>query len=193
MENIYPDEDQVLIQKIREEDDEASFNILYEKYEPEIYSNAFHLLRDHAKAQDVTQEIFVNLWLHREKLQINNLKAYLHVSVRNRILRIFDKEKHFVPFEELINIETNIPTGESADFLTFKHEFLQAYKNLLDSLPLQRRKIFDYYFEEGLSTEEIAGQLALSRKTVQNQLGRAVSFLKANLSHLSTFLLIFFH
>jgi RNA polymerase sigma-70 factor (ECF subfamily) len=81
---------------------------------------------------------------------------------------------------------------ESADFLTLKHEFLEAYKNLLQSLPLQRRKIFDAYFEEGLSTDEIADRLSLSRKTVQNQLGRAMSFLKTNLSHLSSFLFTLF-
>lgn len=192
MERIYPDDDQILIQKLKE-GDERSFNMLYEKYSEEIYLNSLHLLKDHAKAQDVTQEIFVSLWLNREKYCINNLKAYLHVSARNRILRIFEKEKRFVPFEDLISDPEGILTGESSDYLLLKHEFLQAYKNLLDSLPLQRRKIFDYYFEDGLSTEEIAGQLALSRKTVQNQLGRAVSFLKANLSHLSVFLLIFFH
>lgn len=192
MECIYPDEDQILVQKLSE-GDEGSFNALYEKYSAEIYTNALHLLKNHAQAQDVTQEIFVSLWLNREKYRINNLRAYLHVAARNRILRIFEQRKRFVPFEVLISRLGGIIGDEPSDYLTAKHEFLQAYKNLLDSLPLRRRKIFDYYFEDGLSTEEIAGRLALSRKTVQNQLGRAVSFLKANLSHLSAFLQIFFH
>jgi len=192
MRRIYPDNDQILMEKLSE-GDESSFNILYEKYSREIYTNSLHLLKDHSKARDVTQEIFVSLWLNRKKYHISSLRAYLNVSARNRILRIFEKEKRFVPFEDLISDSEGIVTDESSDYLTLKHEFLQAYKNLLDSLPLQRRKIFDYYFEEGLSTEEIARQLTLSRKTVQNQLGRAISFLKANLSHLSALLLIFFH
>lgn len=190
MESIYLDEDQILIQKIREEGDEKSFNILYNKYWAETYTNSLYLLKDHEQAQDVTQGIFTSLWLNRQKLHINNLKAYLHASVRNRVLRIFEAKKRFVPFEELINTPVNPLKGESADFLTLKHEFLHAYKDLLDSLPPQRKKIFGYYFDEGLTTEEIANQLSLSRKTVQNQLGRAVSFLKTTLSHLSTMLFI---
>lgn len=188
MVNDYAEEDHILICRIREEEDEKSFSILYGKYWQEVYNNSLWLLKDHAQAQDVTQEVFVQLWLRRKELQISNLKAYLYISVRNRILRIFEKRKHFVPFEIVVKEAGGVYTDESADFLALKNEFLEAYKNFLDSLPSQRRKIFDSYFEQGLSTDEIAQQLSLSRKTVQNQLGRAMTFLKTNLSHLSAFL-----
>lgn len=192
MESIYTEDDQTLIQRIREDENEEAFNILYSKHWEEVYHNALYLLKDHVQAQDITQEVFVHLWLRCKELQINNLKAYLFVSVRNRALRVFEKKKHFIPFEILIHKTENILTEETADFLILQHEFLQAYRNLLSTLPSQRRKIFDSYFEEGLSTDEIARQLSLSRKTVQNQLGRAVAFLKTNLSHLSSFLFTFF-
>ncbi|TAN01414.1 MAG: sigma-70 family RNA polymerase sigma factor [Chitinophagaceae bacterium] len=191
MESIYLNEDdQTLLQKIAS-GDEKSFNILYKKYWKEIYYNCRRLLNDHEKAQDITQEIFVGLWLNRTQLHIDNLSAYLYITARNRVLRILEREKRFVPFENLINLsEINI-NNEHADFLTIKNEFLKAYHGLLNTLPSQRKKIFDYYFDENLSTGEIADRLSLSRKTVQNQLGRAVSFLKTNLSQLRSILLIF--
>lgn len=192
MEYVYSNEDHGLLENIRKGEDEKSFNLLYRKYWDDVYRNSFYLLKDEELAKDVTQDVFVSLWNNREKLQINNLKAYLSVCVRNRVLRIFEKKKLFVPFEVLVSDTEKVLNQESADFLTLKHEFLEAYKNLLQSLPLQRRKIFDAYFEEGLSTDEIADRLSLSRKTVQNQLGRAMSFLKTNLSHLSSFLFTLF-
>lgn len=190
MERIYlNEEDQTLLQKIAS-GDEKSFNILYEKYWKEIYHNCRRLLNDHEKAQDITQEIFVGLWLNRTKLHIDNLSAYLYMAARNRVLRIFEREKRFVPFENLISISGDVINNEHTDFLTIKNEFLKAYNGLLNTLPSQRKRIFNYYFDEGLSTEEIADRLSLSRKTVQNQLGRAVSFLKTNLSQLRSILLI---
>lgn len=188
----YHDEDQELWLKVRENADEKSFNALYEKYGSDVYANTFSLLKDRARAQDVTQDVFVHLWQNRQRFYISNFKSYLFVAVRNRILRILEKEKRVVSFEDLLRDESDMSIEESSDYLTLKHEFLQAYRRLLDALPRQRRKIFDSYFDKGLSTEEIAGELSLSRKTVQNQLGRAVSYLKTNLSHLSALLLIFF-
>lgn len=184
MSQIYP-EDFLLLQHIRDGDADA-FGILYEKYWKDVYSAAFRRLKDHEKTQDIIQDIFTNLWINRKTLQIDNLPAYLHTAVRNRVLNVFEKEKRYVPFEQLLY--NNIHCGERADALILRHEFLQAYQSLVNSLPPERKKIFYYFYEDGLSTDEIAQKLSLSRKTVQNQLGRAVFSLKARLSHLFSFL-----
>jgi RNA polymerase sigma-70 factor (ECF subfamily) len=188
MVNVYSDQDDSLWQKIRE-GSAAAFNILYEKYWQVVYEGAMKRLKDHDQAQDITQDIFTGLWLKREELQIDNMPAYLHVSVRNRVLNIIEKERRYIPFEQLLY--DNINLGERADAIALRNEFLDAYRALIDSLPPQRKKIFRYYYNEGLSTEEIAQRLALSRKTVQNQLGRAVTFLRTGLSHLFLLLILF--
>ena len=182
MMHIYQDEDCLLWQKIREGSAE-SFNILYDKYWEIVYVSAMKRLKNHDQAQDITQDVFSQLWLKRKGLQIDNVPAYLHIAVRNRVLNLFEKERRYIPFEQLLYDNINLQ-GEYADALALQNEFLNAYRALVDSLPFQRKKIFLQYYEQGLSTEEIARQLVLSRKTVQNQLGRAVSYLRANLSHL---------
>jgi RNA polymerase sigma-70 factor (ECF subfamily) len=182
MDEIYENQDHLLLQKLSEGSVE-SFNILYEKYWGKVYTSAIKRLRNHDQAQDITQDIFAALWLKREELHIDNLPAYLHVAVRNKILNFFEKEKHYIPFEQLITNNIRL-YGEQADAVVLRNEFLHAYKALVDSLPAERKKIFRFHYDEGLSTEEIANRLGLSRKTVQNQLGRAVTYLKTNLSHL---------
>ncbi|CAL1518778.1 sigma-70 family RNA polymerase sigma factor [Chitinophaga sp. MM2321] len=182
MTSIHQDQDYLLWQDVRE-GSIKSFHILYERYWETVYKSALKRLRNHDQAQDITQDIFANLWLKKAELQIANLPAYLHVSVRNRVLNLFERERRYIPFEQLIHDNIQLH-GDSADAVALRNDFLQAYHTLVDTLPVQRKKIFRYYFEEGLSTDEIAQKLSLSRKTVQNQLGRAVSYLRTNLSQL---------
>ena len=187
---IYQDHDQdrLLLQKLREGCVE-SFNILYDKYWHVVYSGALKRLKDHDQVQDITQDIFAYLWLKKEELQIDNLPAYLHVSVRNRVLNVFEKERRYIPIGELLYDGVHLQSSH-ADALALQNEFLKIYEALVGSLPDQRKKIFKRYYEEGLSTEEIASQLSLSRKTVQNQLGRAASFLRTRLSQIFLLLII---
>ena len=187
---IYQDHDQdrLLLQKLREGCVE-SFNILYDKYWHVVYSGALKRLKDHDQVQDITQDIFAYLWLKKEELQIDNLPAYLHVSVRNRVLNVFEKERRYIPIGELLYDGVHLQSNH-ADALALQNEFLKIYEALVGSLPDQRKKIFKRYYEEGLSTEEIARQLSLSRKTVQNQLGRAASFLRTRLSQIFLLLII---
>lgn len=119
----------------------------------------------------------------REKLEIANIPAYLHISVRNRVLNFLEKEKYYVPIEQLLCDNQHSP-DDAADLVVLSNELLQAYHALVDSLPAQRKKIFNLHYNDGLSTAEIALELNLSRKTVQNQLRRAVSALRTNLSNL---------
>ncbi|HVY74695.1 MAG TPA: sigma-70 family RNA polymerase sigma factor [Puia sp.] len=173
-------DDCLLLNKLREGSVD-SFNALYDKYWYTVYNSAFKRLRNHAQVQDIAQDIFASLWLRREELQIENLSAYLHTAVRNRVLNLFEKEQRYVPIEQLMP-EKVFHQQNQADALTLQHELIDRYGLLVDSLPSQRKIIFRQYYQEGRSTEEIAHELSLSRKTVQNQLGRAVTFLRTHLS-----------
>jgi RNA polymerase sigma-70 factor (ECF subfamily) len=67
-------------------------------------------------------------------------------------------------------------------------EFFRSYEALLQSLPTKRQAIFRLHFHEDLPTKDIAAKLGLSRKTVQNQLGKAIEKLRISLSHLLSML-----
>lgn len=168
--------------------DKYAFNQIYEKYWQFAYSRAYKRLHDRDQAKDIAQEIFIRIWMNRESCHIDNLEVYLHVAVRNQVFRLLEKEKITHPFFEFLD---NIPAIHAqADSNILYKEFLVAYEGLVNTLPPKRQIIFRMRFQEDLSTTDIANQLGLSRKTVQNQLGKAFDQLKMSMDNLLAILII---
>ena len=180
--------DQVLINQIKEGNSEA-FEILFDKYWDFAYSNAYKRLKNTEDAKDIVQEIFVHIWQNRSSLHINNVPAYLHVSVRNRVFKqiAFRKKSH--PFFQLPDHLVSESVG--ADHKILSEEFEKSYEDLVKMLPPKRQEIFRLRFHEDLSTQDIANNLAITRKTVQNQIGKALETLKVSLAHPLSILLVF--
>lgn len=175
--NVEKNQDDLLLQQIAS-GDRTAFGKLYEKYWTVAYVKAFKRLKNKDYAKDVVQEIFVNIWL-REKTPIANFPAYLNISVRNQVLKLIDKERHVDGFFE--HLPEKVPSYLHADANVKRNEFYTSYERVVDELPPKRRLIFKLRHHEDLTTKVIAGQLGLSIKTVQNQLGKAAEQLKGSL------------
>jgi RNA polymerase sigma-70 factor (family 1) len=173
--------DASLLLKIEQGDKEA-FNILYEKYWAQTYSTAYKRLKNEDEAKDIVQEIFANIWIRRGTI-IENFPAYLNTSVRNRIYKLVESQKSVSPFFDIL---TNISSpNQNADGNVLWQEFYKAYEGHLSNLPPKRQQIFRMRFHDDLSTKTIADEVGISRKTVQNQLGKAIEQLRLILfSHL---------
>jgi RNA polymerase sigma-70 factor (family 1) len=180
--------DDVLLLQLIEQGSKHAFNVLYEKYWEKAYNDAYKRLKDSDQAKDIVQEIFTHIWLKRETLHIDNLPAYLNVAVRNRVLKFIEKQKNTSPFFDILE---NMPASSSrTDCDLLWKEFLVAYEALLNTLPAKRQTIFRLHFQEDIPTKDIAKELGISRKTVQNQLGKAVEKLKISLSPLLPLLIV---
>ncbi len=180
--------DAFLLQQVAD-GNKAAFNVLYEKYWAQAYANAYKRLKDADQAKDVVQEIFVNIWVRRESL-IGNLPAYLNIAVRNQVFKLAEKQKAIHPFFDILQ---NMPsTYKQTDADVLWKEFYRSYEALLATLPPRRQIIFRLRFQEDLPTKDIASRLGLSRKTVQNQLGKAIEQLRASLLNLFNLLIVLF-
>jgi RNA polymerase sigma-70 factor (family 1) len=170
--------DAMLLQQI-EDGDKQSFNTFFDKYWESAFSDAYKRTKDYDVAKDIVQEIFTHIWTHRQTVHIENLPAYLNTAIRNRVIKFFDKKKFVHPFYDILE---NIPgnnTEADADLLW--KEFFKAYEQLLGSLPPKRQIIFRLRYQQDLPTKDISLQLGISRKTVQNQLIKAIETLKVSL------------
>ena len=85
-------DDAVLLEQIAQ-GSEAAFNLLFEKYWDRSYVEAYKRLKNSDDAKDIVQEIFAHIWTNRQLLNIKNLPAYLHIAVRNRVIKLMTRQK----------------------------------------------------------------------------------------------------
>jgi len=180
-------DDAFLLRRVSEGNGEA-FNLLYERYWQQAYASAYRRLQDHDSAKDIVQEIFTHIWLKRDSLHLDSLPAYLNVAVRNRVFKFLERQKLQHPFFNIL--ETMPASNSNTDASILWKEFFKSYEALLNALPERRQIIFRKRYQDDLSTTEIAFQMGLSRKTVQNQLGKAVEQLRMSLFNLLSIMIV---
>jgi RNA polymerase sigma-70 factor (ECF subfamily) len=169
------------------QDNRNAFELLYKRYWPTLYDAAHQRLKNNQQAEDIVQDIFINLWTRRAHLKIDNLPAYLCTAVRFRVFNYVHRdlaaEAFYEPFEAMAAHHAG------ADGQLLEKEMMQLVEAYAKSLPEKRRRIFLMHLTGNLSTREIADQLRVSQKTVQNQLGTALHGLR---THIIPALLFFF-
>ncbi|WP_304064268.1 RNA polymerase sigma factor [Pedobacter glucosidilyticus] len=178
----HKEEDKLLLLQMQENDDNLAFDTLYDKYWEQMYNAAYKRLKDADYAKDITQDIFLQLWLRRKELSIDNLVSYLHTSVRNNVFKWMEKEQRYTPIPEVL-IQLGIAKDQT-DAEILRKEFLLKYERLINSLTPSQQEIFRMKYQEDLTTQQIADKLQISRKTVQNQLGKSMAQLRESLGPL---------
>ena len=159
-----------LLLKLKEGNRHA-FEFIYKKYWAYVYDSAYKRVRDTALAEDVTHDVFIQLWNSARSTSILNLKGYLFISVRNRVIRLYERQSKFVPIEEVLS-QVKEGLAESSDANMLYNELSQAYAALILDLTQQQQIIYDLKYAQDLSADEIAVRLKLSPKTVRNQIGK---------------------
>jgi RNA polymerase sigma-70 factor (ECF subfamily) len=183
------DSDTLLLRQI-EKSSRHAFNVLFEKYWEKAFSDAYKRIKNRDDAKDIVQEIFTHIWINRETIHIENLPAYLHVAIRNKVIKLITKQK---PVHSFFNILNTIPEKNSRpDGQLLWKEFFKSYEALVQTLPPKRQEIFRLRFHEDLPTKVISMQLGISRKTVQNQLGKAIDTLRVSFLNVFIFTFLLF-
>jgi RNA polymerase sigma factor (sigma-70 family) len=156
--------------------DRVAFDAIYDRYWKVMYQPAYKRLRNKQQCREIIQEVFIDLWLRRGQVDINNIKAYLLTAVRFQIYKMVPKEKANPAFFELH--ETASVSFSGAETNLIEKEFMRFVKTWLDVLPEKRRRMFLMHIDDNLSTKEIAKRLSVSQKTVQNQVATAMQALR---------------
>ncbi len=170
----------------------SAINELYAEYSPKLYRFAYGYLKSEAEALDIVQEVFINIWNYRSKLNKNsNLDSLLFTVAKNTIITVFRKkvnEKGFLEYLKHKVITNSIDTESQFNYSQFSNEI----KNLVGQLPPQRRKIYQLSKEKGLTNKAIATELGISVKTVEDHLSKATKYLRKHLSEYGFLALLFF-
>ena len=150
-----------------------AYDVLFKKYYAYLCMIVYRMTQDKSRAEDVVQDVMLELWRKRESIEIKNaVKSYLHRSVRNKTLNLIRDEKmKFEGDEQLLEV----PSGDSSVVQMMQGEDLaETLQKTYEKLPEKCRIVFALVKYEGLSYKETAQQLDISVKTVENQISKAL-------------------
>jgi RNA polymerase sigma-70 factor (family 1) len=165
------------IQLLRE-GDELAFKTVFEQFSGRIYKLAFRFLKDKVQSEEIVQEVFIKLWLNREKLDpTGDLWLYLYVIGKRLCLNAL---KEIIKSESLVknlleNIEEEYNLLEEQITANDTERFID---DKVEKLPKQQQTIFKLSRKESLSHSEIALKLNISQNTVKNHMVKALKTLK---------------
>ncbi len=158
------------------------FEEIFRKYRPGLVAFAVTIIHNSNEAEEVVHDVFISYWNGGEYRNIQNdaaLKSYLFRAVKNRSLNQLRKAK--VDYTDLPADESVISVSPSVIEELSTKEIKQKVHALIEQLPKKCRQIFIMSRTYEMSHKEIAEILNISTKTVENQIGIALKFLRVHI------------
>ncbi|MBC9929788.1 RNA polymerase sigma-70 factor [Chitinophaga qingshengii] len=168
----------LLVERLRQGDEKA-FRALYDFYWEKQYDLACYKLGVKALAEEITQEVFVALWLQREELDpAKPIGAWLYGVTQNRILNTYRKQLSHHKYLQQVPVQEI--THNTTEQLSF-NELNTVVQQRIAELPDKCREVFTMSRIQGFNTQQIAEMLNISPKTVNNHLVKALRIMRVNL------------
>jgi len=169
-------EEQHVLTEVAEGNIDAFERLFYE-HQPRLLNFLIGLTHDREVSRDMAQDLFLSLWKDRCKLTtVHSFSSYLFQMARFTVYDYFDKlivsEKYT---NEYLKDACIMQSGEEEIFV---HELQAIINQTVDEMSPQQAKIYRMSREEGLSNDEIALSLGISKRTVENHLTAALSILR---------------
>lgn len=155
--------------------DEQAFAICFRRFTPPLLSYVTAIIHAESWAEDLVQNLFTKLWNNREALAaIDNPASYLFRMAANAALDFMRHNQVEVKAQYIISRDAQKVQAADSSIKSDFHFYAGLLQTVFHELPAQQQKVFSLRFEQGLSYEEIADKLNLSRNTVRNHLAAAV-------------------
>ena len=183
-------EERILVERMQQGDTTA-FELLFKYYYPGLVVFASNIVLNKDEAEELVQDFFVRLWENRHSLKSDNpLKSYLFTSVKNRSINFLKSAQVKKNVIEELKRQMESEIRYNPDIYT-DTELQQKLKLAFTKLPPRTAEIFTLSRFKGLSNDEIALSLELSKRTVETQISNALKILRKELQNYLTLLLFF--
>ena len=170
------DSDEALCHRIKN-GDEYAFKVLFDRYYEPLYRFFCHRGMEFALAEDMAQDIFVRVWQKRNSLDPSKaIKAYLYQAAANEIGMFLRKKSVRDAHATDVLHQNSTGSYTSAEF--DQKEFIAK---TVQSLPETLRNVFILHRYDGLSYKEIAQLQAVSIKTIESRMSKALKYLRKEL------------
>jgi RNA polymerase sigma-70 factor (ECF subfamily) len=168
----------------------VAFNTLFKEYSGRLYRFAFGYLKSEPEAEELVQEVFTIIWEKRADLKKElSFKQFLFTIAFNIIKKHFRTKAYLSEYLKTgISDDMDMQTSQKITYDSL-HQYITE---LVNQLPLRRKEIFIKSRFEGHSIKEIAEDMKISHKTVENQLTDALKFIRTNLNMENILVILFF-
>lgn len=182
-------DDDRLVELLRKGND-AAFTEIYNLYWKKLFSVAANKLDHDLKlAEELVQDIFLDLWRRRETLEIKtSLSLYLAAAMKYKVIDARLKKKRIKEYNQAISSLASDSDTSTEKQISFD-ELKGKLTALVSQLPEKCQLVYKLSKELGYSQKEIAHHLSISEKTVESHLSRAVKALRLGLKQFLTHIL----
>lgn len=171
--------------------DKSSFSLLYNTYAKELLDYAYSYVKDKQVSEDLVQEVFLSLWTRRKKIDIAlTIKQYLYGAIKFNVLSYFRSEgvkqryiEHFCTFVAQSSNQQIKEIMDTADLMTI-------ISSSLKSLPPKCQHAFYLSRFEHKTIKEIAEEMNISTRTVENYISQAIKHLRVILKNYSWLIIL---
>ena len=155
--------------------------MIFRAHYPRLVRTAEWIVGERAPAEEIAQEVMLELWRRRDSLQVEqSFGAYLIRSTRNRALNHVRHER--IVARELAEASLEAPESHGTDAEMLGGELEQVVREAIAALPERCREVFELSRVHGMKYVDIAGLLDISVKTVEKRMGQALSELRERLA-----------
>jgi RNA polymerase sigma-70 factor (family 1) len=160
------------------QNDEQAFKMLFDLFKSRTYAVAFKLTKQAYASEEITQDVFVSIWVSRAQLaQVKNAEAYIYTVIYNKVSRYLKKESNQTRILQLIAGNTK-PYSNDTEETVFVHDQQKLLREAVQQLSPQKKLMYELHEVQGKSYDEIAETLNLSPHTVKSHVLQAVKFIR---------------
>jgi RNA polymerase sigma-70 factor (ECF subfamily) len=166
--------DEVLIDRVRAKD-EPAMGAIFDRYATMVYSVALRVLKEPGQAEDVMQEILLQVWNMPDRFVRGrgSLGAWLAVVARNRAIDVLRQRR---PTESCDEVVLASATNLASEFE--QRAMMEKVRGVMKKLPEEQQRSVELAFFEGLSHSEIAARTGDPLGTVKTRIRAALISLR---------------
>lgn len=179
-----------LVDKLQKGDVDA-FDQIFKKYGDRLFGFVFKYLKSKEETEELVQDVFLKIWSNRKNIKKGfSFKSYLFTIAYHEICAVFRQRQIQVKIKEDLFLNKNeaINLGEQLEYKSV----LEFVDKLIEQLPEKQKIIFNKSRKQGKTTREIAKEMNLAPGTVDNQISKALKFLRENIPNNSLLFTLFF-
>jgi len=162
--------------------DMAAYRFLFDQHFPDLCNFLLIYLHSKELSEEIALEIFTYIWEKRKTLQIKaTFKSFLYASAKNKAISLYRKEQRKL-FTSIDSGQSISQEESSSPHSMENTELREIIDSAINKLPEKSRQIYLLAWEENLSHKEIAEQMGITPKTVENHVGIALRKLRESLN-----------